>query len=378
MQAIQRFFLAALTGAVLASCSSKKEKIPPPVLELDPSPSMIVFGTSPQTFGVVTDQGAWDVRSSEAWCEVTPDFENNAFTVTAVSPKALDPAVVTVTAGKAAPLEIPAVALQGFDPNIQIPYPNKTGTYALIVAPSAGWENYRYQADAYLIYQMLKANGLDDDHIMLFSEDDIARHANNPQPGYIPSPSGDRNLCEQVTVDFKPSSFDLQALIDAIEAGSIWQPGQNDNLFVYWAGAGEPGGLKWMDQTIPAAEVADFFKRLSNNYFRKLFLVLETDYAGQVGKACEDLRIPGLLCFAASGEEMRAQGGIADASGQIRFSDFTNGLYSQLVSNGDKASLYEMYAGTYARLTRFSGAAIYNADHFGNLYFSNINEFIYP
>lgn len=356
----------------------KERKNPPPVLELDPSPSMIVFGTSPQTFGVVTDQGVWDVRSSEAWCEVTPDYANNTFVVKAVSPDELASAVVTVTAGKAAPLEIPAVALQDFDANIQITYPNKTGTYALIVAPSAGWENYRYQADAYLIYQMLKANGLDDGHILLFSEDDIARHANNPQPGSIPSPSGDRNLCEQVTVDFKPSSFDLQFLIDAIKAGSIWRPGQNDDLFVYWAGAGEPGGLKWMDQTMPAAEVADIFKELSK-FFRKLFLVLETDYAGQVGKACADLRIPGLLCFAATGEEMRAQGGIADVSGQIRFSDFTNGLYYQLVSNEDKPMrVYDMYAGTYARLTRFSGAAIYNADHFGNLYFSNINEFIYP
>lgn len=80
-------------------------------------------------------------------------------------------------AGAAAPVTIDFASLQDFDKNSQRSYPPREESYALIVAASSGWENYRHQAGAYLMYQMLKSNGLDDDHILLVSEDDIARHS---------------------------------------------------------------------------------------------------------------------------------------------------------------------------------------------------------
>lgn len=90
---------------------------------------------------------------------------------------------MTVQAGAAAPVTIDFASLQDFDKNSQRSYPPREESYALIVAASSGWENYRHQAGAYLMYQMLKSNGLDDDHILLVSEDDIARHSINPTPG---------------------------------------------------------------------------------------------------------------------------------------------------------------------------------------------------
>ena len=137
---------------------------------------------------------------------------------------------MTVRAGAAAPVAIDFVGLRSFNDIVQISYPDRAQAYALIVAPSSDWENYRYQAGAYLIYKMLKDNGMDDDHIVLVSEDDIARHPNNPTPGRILPPKGDGNLYEGVTVDYKPSEIGLSKLSDIL----IQMLAKEDNLFVYW------------------------------------------------------------------------------------------------------------------------------------------------
>ena len=64
---------------------------------------------------------------------------------------------------------------------VKITYPKQTGNYAMIVAASSGWENYRHQADALAMYQLLKQQGYDDDHILLIMEDDIAQNRYNSQ-----------------------------------------------------------------------------------------------------------------------------------------------------------------------------------------------------
>ncbi|GJW23791.1 uncharacterized mitochondrial protein-like protein [Tanacetum coccineum] len=55
--------------------------------------------------------------------------------------------------------------------------------WALLVAGSNEYENYRHQADVCHAYQILKRGGLKDENIMVFMYDDIANHRYNPKPG---------------------------------------------------------------------------------------------------------------------------------------------------------------------------------------------------
>lgn len=48
-------------------------------------------------------------------------------------------------------------------------YPELKDKWALLVAASTGWNNYRHQADIFAIYQRLKLSGYDDDHIVLIA-----------------------------------------------------------------------------------------------------------------------------------------------------------------------------------------------------------------
>ena len=375
MKRFRSFVFTVLTGALLAGCCSKeKPPTPEPVLTLNPADTRVFFDSGESyAFEVGTNQDSWEARSDKEWCVVTPDYAGGAFTVELNGGGAPAHAVVTVKAGAAAPVAIDFARLQDFDKNFQISYPQQDQAYALIVAPSSGWENYRYQAGAYLIYKMLKDNGMDDDHIVLVSEDDIARNPNNPTPGRILRPEGDGNLYENVTVDYKPSELGFSELADILHS----KISPNDNLFVYWAGEAAPQGLKWLGETLPASEVVDFLVELhSRRFYRKLFFVLETDYSGAVGKAAEG--IPGILCFAAADGETSKGGVRTDAAGKIPLSNsFTDAFYNQAVANKN-ISLYDLYVQISRTMPYYTCIGVYNAIKFGNLYTSSVNEFLYP
>lgn len=71
-----------------------------------------------------------------------------------------------------------ASQMQDFDDSAAgIHYPEHKGNWALLVATSSGWQNYRHQADVLAIYQQLKSAGYPDDHIILILADDIANIA---------------------------------------------------------------------------------------------------------------------------------------------------------------------------------------------------------
>ncbi|KAK9014629.1 hypothetical protein V6N11_005782 [Hibiscus sabdariffa] len=57
--------------------------------------------------------------------------------------------------------------------------------WAVLVAGSRGFSNYRHQADVCHAYQLLKNGGLKDENIIVFMYDDIAFHEDNPRPGTI-------------------------------------------------------------------------------------------------------------------------------------------------------------------------------------------------
>ncbi|MCC8172676.1 MAG: ABC transporter substrate-binding protein [Parabacteroides sp.] len=268
--------------------------------------------------------------------------------------------------------------MQEFDNNIQRYYPPKEELYALIIAASSGWDNYRHQANAYALYRLLKKNGVDDDHILLISEDDVAGNPLNPTPGFIQSASGDENLYTGIRVDYHPSELSFQELETVIASGVSFQPGKNDNLFVYWAGEGEPESPKWLDDVIPAYEVAGFFERLSSgNHFRKLFFAMDACYGGQVGMACADKNIPGMLCLTATNDKETSKATGIDASGQVWLSDYFTDVFLKQVAKGEPVSMYDLYREVY-NLTIGSHVSVYNADNYDNLYVSRIDEFLNP
>ena len=57
--------------------------------------------------------------------------------------------------------------------------------WAVLVAGSRGWENYRHQADVCHAYQVLHGHGVPEDNIIVMMYDDIAYNQRNPYQGKI-------------------------------------------------------------------------------------------------------------------------------------------------------------------------------------------------
>ncbi|KAF3942986.1 hypothetical protein CMV_030415 [Castanea mollissima] len=65
-------------------------------------------------------------------------------------------------------------------------FDGEVGTrWAVLVAGSSGYGNYRHQADICHAYQLLKKDGLKEENIVVFMYDDIANNELNPRPGII-------------------------------------------------------------------------------------------------------------------------------------------------------------------------------------------------
>ncbi|MDQ9825980.1 C13 family peptidase, partial [Acinetobacter sp. 163] len=75
--------------------------------------------------------------------------------------------------------------IQDFSDETDIRYPALQDKWALLVASSKDWKNYRHQADILSVYQMFRERGYPDDHIILIMEDDLAQNPKNPFKGEV-------------------------------------------------------------------------------------------------------------------------------------------------------------------------------------------------
>ncbi|OUC42021.1 peptidase C13 family protein, partial [Trichinella nativa] len=66
-----------------------------------------------------------------------------------------------------------------------ISHENSSQKWALLVAGSNGWYNYRHQADICHAYQILRKHGIPDSNIVVMMYDDIAYNEENKLSGKI-------------------------------------------------------------------------------------------------------------------------------------------------------------------------------------------------
>lgn len=272
--------------------------------------------------------------------------------------------------------------MQEFENSSHVVYGPHSGNWALLVAASAGWENYRHQADVLAIYQLLKSNGYPDDHIVLIAEDDLASHPSNPLPGVVRIAPGDANVHEDVVVDYRLSSLspsDFMAILTGEctqNTPEVIRSGAEDNVFIFWSGHGVPGALSWNDSPrgVDAAMLAPALSRLASaNSFRKLLMMTEACYSGGVMQECTG--IPGMLFITAANPDETSKADIFSGDLGVWMSNrFTSTFIEQLRENRD-ISMRDLYYRLFIN-TVGSHVMVYNAPLFGNLYSSSMSEFI--
>ncbi|XP_064081874.1 legumain-like [Macrobrachium nipponense] len=151
--------------------------------------------------------------------------------------------------------------------------------WAVLVAGTEEWDEYRFEADICHAYQILSANGLPDDHIVVMMFDNIAGNMVNPFPGKIfNNPTGD-DVYAGVPKDYtglqvNPENFfkvlrgDAEGL-EGIGSGKVINSGPNDRVFVSIEGFGETGIFYFPRETMWANDFANIVLEMKqNNRFR--------------------------------------------------------------------------------------------------------------
>jgi len=173
-------------------------------------------------------------------------------------------------------------------------YPALHDKWAVVVAGSNGFANYRHQADALNMYQFLRASGYDDDHILLVLADDIAANPLNTRPGVISITPDGPDVYGGAKIDYHLSDLTLQQLLDKIAALPC---DKDDNLLIFWSGHGSPGGLSYRNELCTPDMVKATMEQLQGHY-RKMLWLIEACYSGGVGAAVEGY--PGVLAMTAA------------------------------------------------------------------------------
>nr|XP_043628352.1 vacuolar-processing enzyme-like [Erigeron canadensis] len=124
--------------------------------------------------------------------------------------------------------------------------------WAILVAGSYGYYNYRHQADVCHAYQVLKRGGLKDENIIVFMYDDIANNLDNPLPGVIINHPKGSDVYAGVPKDYTGKSVNaanfygvLLGDVTKVKGGSgkvvVSKP--NDKIFIFYSDHGGPGIL---------------------------------------------------------------------------------------------------------------------------------------
>nr|POE83492.1 vacuolar-processing enzyme [Quercus suber] len=130
-----------------------------------------------------------------------------------------------------------------------VPVTNVTfpGTkWAVLIAGSSDYGNYRHQADVCHAYQILERGGLKDENIIVFMYDDIAFDRENPRPRVIinsPNGSDDYTGKHVTALNFFAVILGNRSSLTG-GSGKVVDSGPNDHIFIYYStDRGGPGIL---------------------------------------------------------------------------------------------------------------------------------------
>ena len=264
-------------------------------------------------------------------------------------------------------------------------YPELKGNWALLVAGSESWKNYRHQADVLNMYQILKYMGYDDDHIVLIMKDDIANNAENPNKGQVLRYDG-INLYVDVNIDYNLddiSADDIEKILlgqRSERLPKVIEATANDNVLVFWSGHGVQGSLllgeRGSENGLTDERMVHLMESLKDHrHHRKMLWLIEACYSASVALATEYVETPGVMMITAANVFETSKADVK-IDGIYRTNRFTEMLTSS-IANDPNISFRNLYY-YLSRETLGSHVMVLGSQYFDNLFSSTLSEFIIP
>lgn len=267
--------------------------------------------------------------------------------------------------------------------------------WAVVISPSTTWGNYRHQADAFAMYQMLKNHGYDDDHIVLIVEDNLADDSRNVFPGEIfverSSDPGNtdilvnENVHKDAVVDYHFTQLEPDDLADIMMGRSserlphVIHPTDKSNVLFFWSGhGGYREGPLWGNEDASiyfgAERIKNIVTRMNEqDMYRRMMFAIETCYSGKWGQALTGL--PDVLVLTAANPNETSKADVHDRDLGVYLSNAFARTFRREVNANNNITVYELYK-QLSRTTTGSHVTIYNNSNYGSVYDETMSEFL--
>jgi len=177
--------------------------------------------------------------------------------------------------------------------------------YAVLVAGSNGYYNYRHQADICHAYQILHKNGVPDANIVVMMYDDIAQNTQNPTKGVIVNHPSGNDVYKGVPHDYTgatvtPKNFMSvllgdKAAMKGIGSGKVLESGPNDNVFIFYSDHGAVGLVAFPTGVLYAKDLNQTITTMhAQNKYKQLVLYIESCESGSM---VEDILLPNINIY---------------------------------------------------------------------------------
>nr|BAF95090.1 2nd tick legumain [Haemaphysalis longicornis] len=162
--------------------------------------------------------------------------------------------------------------------------------WALLVAGSHIYDNYRHQADVCHAYHLLRNHGIPDERIVVMMYDDIANSTYNPTPGVIINHPNGSNVYPGVPKDYTRKLVTSQNFLDVLQgkkvkggSGKVIASGPNDHVFVNFADHGAPGLIAFPHDELHARPFVNVIKKMhEEKKFAKMVIYIEACESGSM------------------------------------------------------------------------------------------------
>ncbi|KAK1372565.1 Vacuolar-processing enzyme [Heracleum sosnowskyi] len=165
--------------------------------------------------------------------------------------------------------------------------------WAVLIAGSNGYWNYRHQADICHAYQLLRRGGVREENIVVFMYDDIAYDEENPRPGVIINSPHGSDVYNGVPKDYTGEDVTVDNFFAAIlgnksattgGSGKVVDSGPNDHIFIYYSDHGGPGVLGMpTNPYMYAGDLVDVLKKKhASGTYKSLVFYLEACESGSI------------------------------------------------------------------------------------------------
>ncbi|XP_075538494.1 legumain-like [Dermacentor variabilis] len=162
--------------------------------------------------------------------------------------------------------------------------------WALLVAGSNEYYNYRHQADICHAYHVLRNHGIPDERIVVMMYDDIANATENPTPGIIINHPKGKDVYAGVPKDYTGDLVTPQNFLDILQgkkvkggSGKVIASGPNDHVFVNFADHGAPGLIAFPNDELHARPFVNVIKSMhKQKKFAKMVIYIEACESGSM------------------------------------------------------------------------------------------------